>query len=120
MEGSFTDSQVHAWLQDIADSGWVSLHYDTPALGGVGACEIDGGGYGRQKAIFSQPSNRSIWSLSDIRFIGLKQTQVTHFGVYSAEVNGLMVCYGRLPQKQTILNGKGYILHEGDLAISIG
>ena len=120
MEGSFTDSQVHKWLQDIADNGWVSLHYDMPALGGIGLCEIDGGGYNRQKAIFSQPANRSIWSLEDIRFTGLRQTQLTHFGVFTKQQNGLMICYGRLPEKQIILNGKGYIIHEGELAISIG
>lgn len=120
MEGSFTDSQVHLWLQEIADDGWVSLHYDIPALGGVGYCEVDGGGYTRQKPVFSQPANRAIWSLADIRFSGLKQTQLTHFGVFSKKLNGRLMCYGRLPEKKVILNGKGFVIHEGDLAISIG
>lgn len=120
MEGSFSDSKVHKWLQEIADDGWVSLHYDMPALGGVGYCEIDGGGYTRVKGVFSQPANRSIWLLADIRFSGLRQTQLTHFGVWDKRMNGELACYGRLPEKQIILNGKGYIIHEGELAISIG
>ena len=42
--GSFTDEQVHVWLQEVADAGWISLHFDTPALGAVGLAEISGAG----------------------------------------------------------------------------
>jgi hypothetical protein len=120
MDGSFTDDQVHEWLQEVADGAWISLHYDTPGLAGVGNCEISGGGYVRAQVSFTDPANRSIWSLSDARFTGLVQTQITHFGVNSAATAGRLRAYARLPEKVTILNGFGYILYQGDLAISFG
>lgn len=120
MNGSFTDQKVHEWLQEIADGAFVSLHYDTPALGGVGASEISGGGYARSKVAFSQPSNRSIWSLEDARFSGLKQNQITHFGIWDSKTQGMLVAYAALPESQTVYNGWGFTLREGELAISIG
>jgi hypothetical protein len=120
MGGTFTDEEVHGWLQEIADACWVSLHYDTPALKGIGACEIAGGGYVRQLVPMSQPANRIIWSLADARFTGLIQTQLTHFGIWTRKNNGRLRAYGELPKKLTVMNGKGYIVYEGELALSIG
>jgi hypothetical protein len=118
--GSFTDEQVHIWLQEVADAGWISLHFDTPALGAVGLAEISGGGYRRVNMIWSQPVNRIIWSLDDARFIGLTQTQLTHFGVWDQQFQGMLRAYGDLPEKINVLNGWGYALKAGELAVSFG
>lgn len=120
MDGSFTDYKAHQWLQEIADNAWVSLHYDTPALGGIGACEIAGGGYRRVQAMFSQPANRSIWTVEDVRYVGLTQNVLTHFGIWDATDLGNLLAYGRLPDKVSVLNGWGYALNAGELAVSIG
>lgn len=121
MDGSFTDEQVHIWLQEVADEAWVSLHYDSPGLSGVGLAEIEGGGYTRCKVPMSQPANRTIWSLADARFAGLQQNQLTHFGIWDGEHNGLLRAYGRLPGGiRVVLTGDGFVLREGDLAISFG
>ena len=88
MDGSITDDQVHRWLQEIADNGWISLHFDTPALGGIDQAEIAGGGYQRFKMAWSNPANRAIWSVEDARFTGLVQTKVTYFGVWNHEEPG--------------------------------
>lgn len=120
MDGSITDQRVHKWLQEIADGAYVSLHYDTPALGGIGACELSGGGYKRAKTPFSQPSNRTIWSLEDAKFTGLVQNQITHFGIWDTATRGELVAYASLPEKATVLNGWGFVLREGQLAISFG
>ena len=40
MDGSITDDQAHEWLQEIADNGWISLHFDNTALGGSDLAEI--------------------------------------------------------------------------------
>lgn len=119
-DGSATDEQVHLWLQEIADGGWVSLHYDSPALGGGDKAEIGGGGYQRFQMAFSQPNNRAIWSLLDARFTGLMQNKLVYFGVWSEKNNGFLRAYGELPSPVVVLNGKGYILHAGLLAISFG
>jgi hypothetical protein len=120
MDGSFSDEQVHLWLQEVADASWVSLHFDTPALGGVGANEIFGGGYVRVKGIFTQPSNRIIWLQEDIRWSGLTPNILTHFGIWNDPNQGMLRSWGRLPKKTQVLNGWGYQLHQGDLAISMG
>lgn len=119
-DGTFTDYKVHQWLQEVANGAWVSLHYDSPSLGGVGASEISGGGYKRSKVPFSQPSNRTIWSLGDARFTGLTQNQLTHFGIWDKTTLGNLVAYGRLPSTRVVLNGQGYVIFEGELAISFG
>jgi hypothetical protein len=121
MDGSLTDEQAHRWLQQIADAGWVSLHFDTPALGGVDRAEIVGGGYQRFKMAWSQPTNRAIWSLVDARYAGLQQTKITYFGVWSGSgKDAFLRAYGELPEPRVVLNGKGFILHAGSIAVSFG
>ena len=120
-DGSLTDQQAHLWLQQIADSGWVSLHYDNPSLGGVDRAELVGGGYQRVKMAWSQPSNRAIWSLVDARYAGLLQTKVVYFGVWNGnQASSFLRAYGELPEPKVVLNGKGFILHAGTLAVSFG
>jgi hypothetical protein len=120
MSGTFTDQTVNEWLQQIAEKAFCSLHYDSPAMGGVGAAEISGGGYRRIKVSFSQPSNRVIWSLADVRWTGLEQTQITHFGLWNTARKGALLAYGPLPEKRVVLNGQGYSIREGELALSFG
>jgi hypothetical protein len=119
MEGSFTDQQVHAWLDDIGTNAWVSLHYDSPALHGIGAAELSGGGYVRVKVPFSRATGRTIWSLDDVKFTGLSQNQLTHFGIWDAQTNGILRAFGRLPEPQLVVQGWGFILYTGELALSV-
>lgn len=118
--GSVTPEQAHLWLQEIADASWVSLHSDSPALGGSDRAEIVGGGYQRFKMIWSQPTNLAIWSLVDARFTGLTQSKLVYFGIWSRKNTGILRAYGELPTPVVVLNGKGYVLHAGLLAVSFG
>ena len=120
MDGSVTDEQAHLWLQEIAENGWISLHYDNPALAGEDRAELAGGGYVRVKMIWKQPNNRAIWSDMDARFNGLTQTKITYFGVWDSAVKGILRAYAELPEPAVVLNGKGYILHEKTLSVSFG
>ncbi len=120
MEGSFTDARVHQWLQEIADESYISLHYDTPALSDATFAEIFGGGYTRQRVNWAQPTNRSIWSLEAVRFSGLVQNQLTHFGVWNALTGGELIAYARLPEMVILLSGQGHVFPAGELALSIG
>jgi len=131
MQGTITDAQVHAWLQDIADNGFISLHFDTPALGGLNAAEISGGGYQRFKMAWSNPDNRAIWSTVDARFTGLVQTKITYFGIWNALGNwytppsgkrqpATLMAYTELDTPVAILNGKGFVIPQGQIAISLG
>jgi hypothetical protein len=135
VDGSITDEQAHLWLEQIAggekvrDSrngevsitgSWVSLHFDNPALGGDDRAEVQGGGYNRVEANWTQPSNRAIWSVEDCRYHGLSQTKVVYFGVFTKKRGGRLMAYAELPKPRNIPNGGGYIIHKGSLAISFG
>ena len=120
MSASFTDAKVHQWLEEIADEAWLSLHYDTPDLGGIGSCEIFGGGYQRQRVSFTKPANRTIWSLAEVRFTGLTENQLTHIGIWDDQYNGTLCASCPLPEKKIIVNGWGYVIPEGELALSLG
>ncbi len=111
---------MHQWLQVIADGSWISLHYDTPALADASFSEIYGGGYVRQKAACAQPTSRTIWSILPIRFTGLTQGQLTHFGVWDSQTGGLLLAYAALPERVPLLSGQGYVIPDGELAISVG
>lgn len=119
MDGSITDEQAHLWLNDLINNAYISLHYDSPALGGLSRSEISGGGYARARVPFSTPSSRTTWSLADAVFTGLVQNKLTHFGIWNAATGGRLVAYSSLGTPALIANGQGFILHEGDLAISI-
>ena len=119
-DGSITDEQAHRWLQEVVTSGWVSLHYDNPALAGVDRAECSGGGYLRVKMAWNQPNNRTIWSVYDARFNGLNQTKVLYFGVWDLQYKGFLRAYAELSEPAVVLQGKGYILHAGSVAISFG
>lgn len=133
MDGSITDEQVHIWLQEIAQGtkivkdgkttysgSWVSLHFDNPSLGGEDRAELSGGGYKRFKMIWTQPTNRAIWSTVDARFTGLVANKVTYFGIWEQPNQGIMRAYAELPEPRIVLNGKGMVLHERMLVISFG
>lgn len=124
--GSITDEQAHEWLQEVVDHGWISLHYDSPALGSTDKSEIAGGGYQRFKMIWTQPNNRAIWSQVDARFVGLTQNKLVYFGIWNRKGSGTvadparLMFYGELPKPVVVLNGKGYILHQHMIVVSFG
>jgi|SRR5215831_1033507 len=119
-DGSITDIQAHIWLQEIADNGWISLHYDNPGLGSSDAAEISGGGYLRFKMVWRQPDNRTIWSQVDARFSGLTQNKIVYFGVWDSQYKGMLRAYAQLATPELVLNGRGFVLNAGSIAISIG
>lgn len=119
MNGSFDDDLVHAWLACLADNAWCSLHYETPAMNGLGRGEIFGGGYVRRQIEFSTPSSRTIWTLEDLKFIGLPANRLTHFGIWNHKSDGKIRAWGRLPDEVIVTTGGGYVLHAGKLALSI-
>jgi len=120
MDGGISDEQANLWLTEIAENGWISLHYDNPSLGGVERAEISGGGYDRFKMIWSPPRGRSIWSTIDARFNGLLQTKVVYFGVWDVRYKGFLRAYAELPEPGIILTGNGFALYAGQLAVSFG
>lgn len=116
----FTDDLVNGWLQTLASTAYVSLHYDDPGLDGVGLSEISGGSYVRVQAFFTQPSNRAIWTANDIRFTGLPATQISHVGIWTVPRGGILQAYQALPKKRIVPAGQGLVITAGQIALSIG
>jgi len=120
MEGSCTDWQAHQWLQEGANAGWISLHFDSPGLPSDNRNEFSGGGYVRVKMSWTQPSNRTIWSTDDARFVGLVANRITHFGIWDQKNGGHLRAYGQLPKSVVVTNGQGHVLPQGSIAVSVG
>lgn len=120
MDGSVTDYQANEWLEQITETGWISLHFDNPTLGGEDKAEIHGGGYSRFKATWTKPNGRAIWNDGDARWSGLTQNKISYVGVWDKRRNGHLLVYCELPDKISIRNGEGWILHDRDLVISFG
>lgn len=118
--GTFDDATVHGWLQDLIDAGmWVSLHYEDPALMGIGRGEISGGGYVRLTSGWSTPASRTTWNLAALAFVGLPAVTLTHFGIWDDDTGGDIKGYGALAQPKIIGAGQAYRILAGDLALSI-
>src|SRR3954466_8816445 len=119
-KGNIDDELVHAWLDCLRDNAWCSLHYETPALNGLGRGEISGGGDIRRKLDFSAPVARSIWSINNVKFIGLNANRLTHFGIWNHKSGGKIKAWGKLPDDGALITqGGGYVLGEGSIAISL-
>lgn len=118
--GFFSDEKVHQWLACVADIPWVSLHYESPGINGMNKGEISGGGYNRCLISFSEPANRTIWSLEDAKWTGLLKNKLTHFGIWDDPYRGTLQAYGELTDEGVVvLDGQGYRLPAGQLALSI-
>ena len=48
------------------------------------------------------------------------QTRISFFGIWDSLHKGMLRAYGALPEPVVILNGKGYILYQGSIAVSVG
>lgn len=117
---SFDDDLVHSWLDCLRDNAWCSLHYESPALEGLGRGELSGGGYVRRRLTFSDPVAKTIWSTENVRFVGLNPNRLTYFGVWDHKQGGLIKAWGELPEDGVLIpQGGGYLLRAGSIAISI-
>lgn len=115
---SFTTFTLHKTLQDIADSCWVSLHFDSPDQAGAVASEISGGGYSRERARFDEPSNNHMWLNRNLRWEGLPLTLVAYLGGWDQERNGNLQWFSEMSPPERILEGKGFIVPAQSLALS--
>lgn len=117
MNGAFSDYQVEQWLNNR--TYWVSLHYGSPIVDGAYASEIFGGSYSRQRVQMTSPDSRAIYNADDIVWRGIPQTRITHIAGWDKQYNGDMLWWAKLESPVTILDGKGFILTSGILALSM-
>lgn len=118
MSGTFSDYQVHQWLAELTANCYVSLHFDSPLAGGAYASEFQGDGYTRVKALFSNPSNRSVWNYNPMRFSGLGAGLITWIGGWDAADGGNLLWADQLAESVRVLSGGGYMINAEDLVLS--
>jgi hypothetical protein len=114
---SFTDYQVHLWLA-AQDKYWVSLHFDDPVHAGAYASELSGDGYVRQQASYTSPANRTMWNQNNMQFAGLPACVITHMGGWDAKTKGNLRWSIELPDPKRIIQGGGFTIVQGQLALS--
>lgn len=115
---SFTNYRVHLWLSQFPEI-WMSLHYDNPDVAGAYASELFSGSYTRRLATMGQPSNRGVFIISDITFLGLPSTRITHIGGWDAEFSGNMEFSCALPQVLTVIAGGGKTFPANTVVLSM-
>jgi len=114
---SFSDYQVHLWLGAL-NGYYVGCHFDDPNHAGAYASEISGDGYVRTQAFFTEPSNRTMWNVNVFGFAGLPACVITHFSIWDAKTKGNLRGSIELPDPKRILQGGGFTIIAGDLALS--
>lgn len=114
---SFTDYRVHLWLAGM-NGGWVGLHFDDPIHAGAYASELSGDGYVRTQASFTEPANRTIWNTNAMQFAGLPACVVTHMGGWDAKTKGNLMWSIELPEPRRVIQGGGFSIVQGELAVS--
>ncbi len=92
---------------------YVSLHTGNP--GENGANEVTGGGYKRQLATFSAPSNKQTSNPSDIEFNNMPACTITHIGLWDSETGGNFWWGGQLVASRKIDAGDTVRFKAGDL-----
>ena len=115
---SFTDYRVHLWLAEFTNV-WLSLHYDNPDVAGAYASELFSGSYTRMKVSLGQPSNRGVFVISDVTFIGLPATRITHLGGWDAQFNGNLEFSCALPNTLTALAGASKTFSANSIVLSM-
>lgn len=117
--GTFADDLVNGWLAAVADTCWVSLHFDDPATAGAYASEYSGDGYKRVLAHFSNVTNRAIWNANALQFTGLDAGTITHLGGWNASLNGDLLFSTELPAPVRLTRGQGFTVNSEQLALSL-
>lgn len=116
--GPFSTYQVHEWLGDIA-TGWAALHFDNPETAGAYASEFFGGSYTRIAYTMTQPTNRGMFTLTDLVFTGLPAGKILYIAGWDAQYNGNYLWSAPLPSPVTVLAGKSKSFPAGTIGLSM-
>lgn len=118
MLGGFTDYKVEQWLAE--DPGyWVSLHFSHPVVTGAYASELFGGSYGRVYLTFSTPNSRAVYATEDAKWEGLPHARITHIGGWNQQYSGDLEWWAELDTAKVIVEGRGFTLPAGMIALSM-
>jgi hypothetical protein len=119
MTGRLTSWQTEKWLEEIADSTWMALHFDNPDVASEWNSEVFGGGYSRQLASMYMPNDRALWNSGIVSFNGLPSVMVTHVCGWDSAIKGNMRFSIALPVPLRVIDGGQYSFGAGSLAISL-
>lgn len=116
---SFTDFQVHEWLEGLQGGMYAALHFDSPVHAGAYASEFSGEGYVRAKITFTVPSNRTMWNINVVSFAGLPANRILYIGGWDALNGGNLRWETQLPGEGVrVIQGGGYSVQPNDIALS--
>ena len=100
-------------------SVWMGLHFTNPDLEGALTSEISGGGYIRQAATFTTPSNRVTWLANSVLFTALPSVTLGYVSIWDQQYNGNILAAAPMLNAQVIPAGGSYALADGSLAVFI-
>ncbi len=100
---------------------YITLHTANPTDANTGGTEVTGGSYARKVMTFSAAATvtsvTSASNASDIVWVALPSTTITHVGIYDAATNGNLLYYAPLSASKVIASGDGYTISTGQLVV---
>jgi hypothetical protein len=98
---------------------YVALFTVSPGESG-GGTEVSGGGYARQQAVFSTPSNGQVSNSADIVFpvATADWGTIPYFAIFDAVSGGNMLLYGAFASSKIVQTGDQLIIRQGNLTIT--
>ena len=102
-------------------SVYISLHTANPTDANTGGTEVTGGSYARKVMTFSAAATvtsvTSAANVTDIVWVALPSTTVTHVGIYDALTGGNLLYFAPLSASKVIASGDGYTISTGQLVV---
>lgn len=117
MSGRFSDYRVEKWLREL-QTCYLALHFDNPDVAGAYSSEIFGGSYVRCQTSFSDPANRAMWNVSNIKFTGLPAIVLTHIAAWDSPINGNLEMSAPLVDEIRVVPGGRFDMAANQFALS--
>jgi hypothetical protein len=115
---NITDYQANLWLAQI-QSVWVGLNSSNPNINGDLETEIQGGGYRRISASFTEPDQGLMWNESGLIFSGMPASTVAFITGWNKQFNGKMLWYCEAVEPERVQTGQKYVVKAGTIAVSL-
>lgn len=98
---------------------WLALHTTDPGVGGTLSTEVVGGGYARQRALWSTPASKTIATVNTQIFHDLPTITVRWLAVWNDSGGGDMLYRFKLPDAVSVPANGQFLASAGDIALSI-
>ncbi|QIG62540.1 hypothetical protein [Sporosarcina phage Lietuvens] len=120
LENALLNATLRGTAYTAPTNVYLALFTTDPTDAGTGT-EVAGGGYVRQKATFTAPTNGASPSAADVLYpiASAAWGTVTHVGIYDALTAGNLLYHGVLTNSKTIASSDQLKVAAGDITVTL-